>query len=392
MHPPPTVPWISGLVCALSLVNYAISACIIELVGLGPFDPTDPVDMVQLGARSTALIADAGEGWRLWTCHFVHTSPTHLGFNLVLLFFVGGALEQLVRRLDFAALLLGTGSAATLASLLGTPEVSAGASGIVFGLMAAAIAFGVRRHANLGPRVRPYFGLWVAPFLLFIVGLGAKNPTIDQANHFGGLLAGFALGPVLRLRASAQPWARPTSFWPLVVVAFSLASVGLAPHIARGGRPAVERQIDESLTVAIPAHWRVGYNSTGEIEFTTAARVVAVTFRQAPPGSPESQRQWYERECRNDARATATVSGRTPSGMPRSIQHWLRYRVAQPGRAMIRDVYFIRSPDHKWIVMTFDSPLAWAPKYGETKRAMVESIQAARSTDAPFFVSTAALK
>jgi hypothetical protein len=42
--------------------------------------------------------------------------------------------------------------------------------------------------------------------------------------------------------------------------------------------------------------------------------------------------------------------------------------------------------------MTFDSPLAWAPKYGETKRAMVESIQAARSTDAPFFVSTAALK
>ena len=46
------------------------------------------------GLRLDHAVFDHGEIWRLWTGHWVHFSPSHLGWNLLVLLLAGAGLER----------------------------------------------------------------------------------------------------------------------------------------------------------------------------------------------------------------------------------------------------------------------------------------------------------
>jgi rhomboid protease GluP len=82
------------------------------------------------------------------------------------------------------------------------PGPSVGASGAIFGLSGAIVAFLLRRRHTFyvrDNRVGVVLLLWAAAQL----GLGLLSPQVDNYCHAGGLVAGAVLGLVLPGRKRA---------------------------------------------------------------------------------------------------------------------------------------------------------------------------------------------
>ena len=383
---PRRFPWITAVLSGGATIAFALAASGAALPGVtgdGPVDLANALHVVGLGARSTPLVVDAGESWRLLTCHFVHTSWLHLAFNLVFLFSVGGALEQVMRRSDYAALLLIVGTGASLTSLVATPQVSAGASGLVFGTLGAAVSFGLRNHDVLAPRVRRYFGLWVLPFLVIIFAIGIGNPTIDQGSHLGGLLVGLVFGLWVPPEDREHGVGAPS---PALAVATATAVIGLlgAPVVAGSGA-ARSVELDSGATVRVPTTWEPRYGPLGEVEFTTAGGMVVLTADRVPAQHEDTAAQWYERNRLETLAPAGRAEGlervdegtiRTPSASGR----WVRYTLRRDNTRMVRDVHFLCDPAGRsaTTVLALETPITWAEKYDETRLAIVGSMRTER--------------
>jgi membrane associated rhomboid family serine protease len=174
------------------------------------FDPFDPVPRV--------VGVSEGEWYRLVSSGFIHFGVIHLLFNMWLLYQLGQLIEPAVGRVRFAliyfAALLG-GSAGAL--LLQPNSVHGGASGAVFGLMAAA-AIGLYQRG-----INP-FSTGIGALLVINLGLTLFIPGISIGGHLGGIVAGAACALVTMAPARRFPeWA--TYAAPVGVIAISLATV-----------------------------------------------------------------------------------------------------------------------------------------------------------------------
>ena len=152
----------------------------------------NPQILLLFGAKYNPLIV-AGQYWRLFTACFIHIGLPHLLFNAYALLRFGIDVESRYGHARFAVLYTLSGLMGSVLSFLGNPSLSAGASGAIFGLIGAVIAFFVSH--------RDEFGAWGRrrlSSLLVIAGynlvFGLANPGIDNLGHIGGLVAGLALG------------------------------------------------------------------------------------------------------------------------------------------------------------------------------------------------------
>jgi rhomboid protease GluP len=172
------------------------------------------------------------EWWRMVTAMFVHIGLLHLLFNTWALMLFGPGLEERYGRARYLATYLVAGvlgSGFSLAFTQAPPgRLSAGASGAVFGILGAWLAFFVR-HRNV-PSLRGQFRS-----VLFLIGInlffGATGGNIDNWAHIGGLVAGFVIGSALEWTARGSRMARRASLLGALggalVLAFALAS----PHM-----------------------------------------------------------------------------------------------------------------------------------------------------------------
>lgn len=378
-------PWITAAICVPAAVLMAGARAGWVPGGLQPavaVDLADALHVVELGARSTALVGDADEHWRLLTAHFVHTSWLHLVFNVAFLFPVGGALEQIVRRRDYAFLMLVAMMGSGLSSLVFTPQVSAGASGLVFAVLAAAVITGIRHRERLGPQVRHHFGWWVLPFLLIIMAVTLGNPSVDHANHIGGLLAGAAYAPLMRLRLPrAVERGSPGN---LAALALCVVGFVAAPAIARGGAP-TRVEIGGGWSAALPAAWRARFGALGELEWVTAGGLVVLTVGDGPTATPATQRRWYleHRLAPLASIGRCTDAQEVPTGaalpLPSGALH-LRFALRREQTPMIRDVVFLPSSGApgRSVVVSLEVPRQWVERYDETRDAVVGSLRAPR--------------
>ncbi len=152
----------------------------------------NPLVLVRFGAKYNPLIA-AGQYWRLLTACFIHIGLMHLAFNGYALFSIGLESERRLGRGRFLLLYILSGLAGSVLSFVGSDALSAGASGAIFGLIGAAIAyFAIYRQqfGQLGKRQLTGMVI-VAAYNLF---WGLTTPGIDNLGHIGGLLAGLVLG------------------------------------------------------------------------------------------------------------------------------------------------------------------------------------------------------
>ena len=145
------------------------------------------------------------EWWRPATAIFLHANLLHLTANMVGLWMFGAVSERTWGRGRMLAIFLGAGVVANIASAsMGGFDVSVGASGGVFGLVAA---FGVaawRLGAPVPSAVRRRL-LWLIGAMVasdFIIGL--VEAQIDGVAHAGGFMVGLVLAGWLSRPRSRQ--------------------------------------------------------------------------------------------------------------------------------------------------------------------------------------------
>ena len=129
------------------------------------------------------LVAE-GEWYRLVTGGFLHAGLLHLGFNMFLLYVLGGLLEPSLGTPRFVVLYFASLLAGSFGALLVDPNaITVGASGAVFGLAGAVfvIARGRGMDALAGE-----IGFLIA----FNLVLSFVLSNISVGGHVGGLVGG----------------------------------------------------------------------------------------------------------------------------------------------------------------------------------------------------------
>jgi membrane associated rhomboid family serine protease len=145
--------------------------------------------LCRLGALNGPAIAQDGQYWRLLTVMVLHAGIIHWAFNSYALYLFGPMLESLLGRARFLALYVGSGLAGAGASLaFSHTQLGVGASGAIFGLLGALVAFFYRRR-DMGGRAPLQSLLVILALNLFI---GARAANVDNFAHVGGFLGGLA--------------------------------------------------------------------------------------------------------------------------------------------------------------------------------------------------------
>jgi rhomboid protease GluP len=150
------------------------------------------------GANYGPAVRD-GEYWRLLTSMFLHGGFLHLFLNAWALYQLAGLFELLLGSGRLLVVYFVSGIAGSLASVLWRDVPSVGASGAIFGVMGALIAFLLKRRENLTPQAKSLL-MQLVIWAGINVFLGASTPGIDNAAHLGGCAAGLAIGFFLRDR------------------------------------------------------------------------------------------------------------------------------------------------------------------------------------------------
>ncbi len=135
-------------------------------------------------------VAD-GEWYRIVTSGFLHEGLIHIGFNMYLLWILGGALERYagaprMLAIYFSALLWGS----ALVLIMDPDALTLGASGAVFGLMAALLLLERQKGIAL-------LGSSVGALLLINLLLTFTISNVSIGGHLGGLAGGAAAGFIL---------------------------------------------------------------------------------------------------------------------------------------------------------------------------------------------------
>jgi membrane associated rhomboid family serine protease len=215
--PPPTVRikrWNAGqpVLLTMTLIGINLALYVVSVVvnkgGISAFSDNGPFqwrfalvgDSVQIFRGGTIYrgVAD-GAWWRMITSGFTHYGVLHVGLNCWILYQLGHMLEPALGRvrfglLYFAALLGGSAGA----MLLSPHDLTAGASGAVFGLLGAA-AIGLRqRGINVW---QTGIGVTILINLALTFGIGG----ISIGGHVGGLITGAIAGAALLAPRRGKP-------------------------------------------------------------------------------------------------------------------------------------------------------------------------------------------
>ena len=147
--------------------------------------------MISWGADVRSLTL-AGQWWRLITNMFLHYGIIHLLMNMFALLYISILLESHLGRARYALAYLLCGIAASANSLYWHDyEVSAGASGAIFGMYGVFLAMLTTNLVNKAERKSLL--LSIVLFVAYNLAYGQRG-YIDNAAHVGGLLAGFVIG------------------------------------------------------------------------------------------------------------------------------------------------------------------------------------------------------
>jgi membrane associated rhomboid family serine protease len=132
-----------------------------------------------------------GEWYRLLTSGFLHASLIHIGFNMLLLYFLGRLLEPALGTPRFLILYFASLLAGSFGALLLEPNsLGIGASGAIFGLAGATfvIARGRGMDALAGQ---------VGFLIVFNLIFSFASPRISVGAHLGGLVGGLLCALVI---------------------------------------------------------------------------------------------------------------------------------------------------------------------------------------------------
>ncbi len=202
---------------ALIAINIAVFLWVAS--GRQVFTPAGFINQHEYDLALSEMFVADGEWWRLVTSGFLHFGLFHIGMNMLLLWQLGELLEPALDRTRFALLYFASMLGGAAGALLLSPNaLTGGASGAVFGLMAAATVGLSQRGVNP-------FRTGIGATLLINLLITFTIPNISVGGHLGGAAMGAAVGYVM-----LEPrWKRPAPWmsWaaPVAGIVASLAVV-----------------------------------------------------------------------------------------------------------------------------------------------------------------------
>jgi membrane associated rhomboid family serine protease len=163
---------------------------------------------IQEGTVGRIGVLQHHEWWRLITSMFLHANPTHLYFNMFALWILGRQIESNLGAARFLAIYFGAGLGGGLIVVAAGQENTLGASGAIYGLMGAALFFGIAAlragHRKAAKGMLLAAGALIAINLLFTFSV----PNISMAVHAGGLVTGFLIAAAVGTPAGVRDaWA-----------------------------------------------------------------------------------------------------------------------------------------------------------------------------------------
>ena len=167
-----------------ALIALCVLAYVGELVGGGGTSAVEGGGSLIRDGGLFGPSVDDGEWYRLITSGFLHAGILHLGLNMFALYILGTILEPGIGSVRFVAIYFVSLLGGSFGALLLDPrEITVGASGAIFGLMAA--TFIVARGRGMD-ELASQVGIFVVINLVFTISI----PGISIGGHLGGLVAG----------------------------------------------------------------------------------------------------------------------------------------------------------------------------------------------------------
>jgi membrane associated rhomboid family serine protease len=186
-----------GIVATKALLFAIAAVFVVEVIVGGPqalFNGPSFRRLIDLGGLQPFLIAD-GQFWRLFSAMFLHGGLLHIGFNAYALWLFGSSIESTYGRTRFILIYFVSGFLASAASYAFGPvdALGVGASGAIFGVFGAFIAYNYRRRhlALAAANLR-----WAMTMILLNVLLAFGFRGIDWRAHLGGVIAGVVAGTI----------------------------------------------------------------------------------------------------------------------------------------------------------------------------------------------------
>ena len=158
------------------------------------------LDVLNFGAKSNILIQQ-GEIWRLLTCAFLHANLVHIICNMYSLYIIGPEIQQIYSTKKYLIIYIISCITSSLLSYFMSPNsISVGASGGIFGLMGALLAFAIIERHKIQKKYLSSL-MQIIGINLFI-GLSIKN--IDNFGHIGGLMGGIVVGYIIYITSDKK--------------------------------------------------------------------------------------------------------------------------------------------------------------------------------------------
>lgn len=177
---------------------------------------------------SKTLVVDGVSGgawWQVLTSAFTHVELWHVGMNMLALYMLGPAVENVMGRWHFLTVYLTaalTGSAVVM--WLGDPNVqTVGASGAIYGLLGALLVIALRHKGETRQ-------LWTL-ILINVAITAAGYSFISWQAHLGGFIGGAAATAIIALAPRANrarwQWAGVAGLLVLLVVSIGVRALML---------------------------------------------------------------------------------------------------------------------------------------------------------------------
>jgi membrane associated rhomboid family serine protease len=174
----------------LALIAINVIVYLVEIAkGSGGLTKSIGIEVLyNTGALWGPAVHELHQWWRIVTSGFVHVSIFHIGFNMLLLYFMGRLLEPAIGWLRFTVLYFACLIAGSFVALWFSPDtVSAGASGAIFGVLGATFIIARGRQMEA---IASQIGFLIIFNLVFTFA----ESGISVGAHVGGLVAGVLCG------------------------------------------------------------------------------------------------------------------------------------------------------------------------------------------------------
>ena len=217
----------AGAVTVVCVVLYFVSILLDPAAAFrarNPFDMLSPSDraLVRLGMAGAAPWA-AGWWWTLITGVYLHGSLLHIVFNLLWVRQLAPAVEQLFGRARLVVIYTVAGVLGFVLSNLVGIRFTLGASGAVFGLLGAMVAYGRSRGGVFGVAVLRQYGQWALFIFIASFFLAGVNNWGHAGGFAGGYLAALVFGHLERRPERGLDRLAALGAVGLTVLSFALA-------------------------------------------------------------------------------------------------------------------------------------------------------------------------